>query len=44
MSAKFIVILGLLGAGVSRAQPATLQDAFRGIFRIGGQPIAVRIE
>jgi endo-1,4-beta-xylanase len=35
MSAKSIAILGLLLAGVAHAQPATLKDAFQGIFRIG---------
>src|ERR1035438_3179381 len=35
MSAKSIATLGLLLAGVSHAQPATLKDAFQGIFRIG---------
>src|ERR1022692_3389154 len=35
MSAKSVAILSLLLAGVSHAQPATLKDAFQGIFRIG---------
>jgi len=35
MSPKSIAILGLLMASVSHAQPATLKDAFQGIFRIG---------
>ena len=35
MSAKSVAILSLLVAGVSHAQPATLKDAFQGIFRIG---------
>jgi endo-1,4-beta-xylanase len=35
MSVKSIAILGLLLAGVSYAQPATLKDAFQGIFRMG---------
>src|ERR1035441_8552632 len=35
MSAKSVALLSLLVAGVSHAQPATLKDAFQGIFRIG---------
>jgi endo-1,4-beta-xylanase len=35
MSTKSITMLGLLLAGVSHAQPTTLKDAFKGIFRIG---------
>ena len=35
MSAKSVAMLSLLVAGASHAQPATLKDAFLGIFRIG---------
>ena len=35
MSAKSVAMLSLLVAGASHAQPATLKDAFQGIFRIG---------
>ena len=35
MSTKSIAIPILLAAGIAHAQPATLKDAFQGIFRIG---------
>ena len=35
MPRKSIAVLGLLAACVAHAQPATLKDAFQGIFRIG---------
>ena len=35
VSKKSIVIVSLLAVGVVHAQPSTLKDAFRGIFRIG---------
>jgi len=35
MLAKSVLLTSLLAAGVVHAQPATLKDAFKGIFRVG---------
>jgi len=35
MLAKSVLLTALLAAGVVHAQPATLKDAFKGIFRVG---------